>query len=456
MEYTYQGLVRYSFGFANPNHAAAMLAILIPFFWGMRKIFTGRIAFSCIFIPEILLYLALIATISRTGIISVILGGALFFYLTHKHWGQRLDRKSLLLTTLIAASALIILLAFGMLKRHYAWICSPDGSILNRLILWQGGLQMLADNPSGVGTGYSGLIFTGFYQPYGANLAFRTMVNSFLTFAVEQGVLLSFIAAVPLIFSFAASFISLRCEMSDRMKYLLISMMTSCFCALISGMSSTCFDLSVIAGTLSLQFSDLNSVLQALLCMIPAVTVSAMIIFSHKHLKPFHLKASFLLAIAISTMLVLGALTAGSYLNLPRNEACSISTVQGVKWMNVHSKASPRKKILIMNDDRISSLNTTINFFRMKHSGYLFECPLYSAGDTETMLNRYSNAILCGRNAALANPESKTEYVFYQPASFIEMEPEKILKVYLNPFDKYGCNKQWETLLSGYKWKIER
>lgn len=308
-------MVRYSFGFANPNHAAALFAILIPLLWGMRKIFKGKTAFTSIFTLEILLYIALIATMSRTGIVAVILGGAFFFYLTHKHWGQKLDRKSLSRTGLIAASAFIILLAFGILKRHYSWISSPDDSVLNRLILWQGGLQMLADNPSGVGTGLSGMIFTDFYQPSGANLAFRTMVNSFLTFAVEQGVLMSFFVAVPLLFSFAASFISLRCEMSDRSKYFVISLMTSCLCAFISGMASTCFKFSVIAESISLPLPDLNSVLQVLLCVIPSGIVAALILLSFRNLQSFNLKLSFWVALSTSAILVSGVLITGNILN---------------------------------------------------------------------------------------------------------------------------------------------
>ncbi|MFA6568747.1 MAG: O-antigen ligase family protein [Victivallales bacterium] len=455
MEYTYEGMVRYSFGFTNPNHAAALFAIVIPLFWGMRKIFTGRIAFACVFILEILLYLAIIATMSRTGIIAVILGGAFFFYLTHKHWGQKLDRKSLLRTGLIAAGAFVILLAFGILRRHYSWIGTPDDSMLNRLNLWQGGLQMLADNPSGVGTGFSGMIFTDFYQPMGSGLTFRTMVNSFLTFMVEHGILLSFIVAVPLIFSFAASFISLRSEMNDRRKYLIISLMASSFCAFISGMSSTCLDFSVISGCFSAGLPDLNSVPQLLLCVITSGIFVALVILSFRNLQLFHLKLSFLIALSASAALVSGVLMTGMLLNSSRKEICVVSTVNGIRWINVRSKAKPGDKMLILHDDRISSLRVTMNFFRMKHAGYSLEHPLSPVRDIESFFKNYDTVILCGKNAALADPGAKAKYVFYCPTSFIELEPGKTAKVYLNHFDEYGCNRQWENALAESKEKIK-
>jgi hypothetical protein len=33
MEFTYHGLVRYGFGFSNPNHAATLFAMVLSFFW---------------------------------------------------------------------------------------------------------------------------------------------------------------------------------------------------------------------------------------------------------------------------------------------------------------------------------------------------------------------------------------------------------------------------------------
>ena len=37
MEFTYDGFVRWGFGFHNPNHAAAAICALLPFVWGFVR-----------------------------------------------------------------------------------------------------------------------------------------------------------------------------------------------------------------------------------------------------------------------------------------------------------------------------------------------------------------------------------------------------------------------------------
>lgn len=132
-----------------------------------------------------------------------------------------------------------------------------------------------------------------------------------------------------------------------------------------------------------------------------------------------------------------------------------VSTVNNIKWMDVRSKANPGDKILILHDNKISSLRNTMNFFRMKHVGYSFENPLSPIRNVEALFKNYDTVILCGGNTSLADSGAKTKYVFYCPTSFIELEPGKIAKVYLSHFDEYGCNRQWEKLLSGFKEKIQ-
>lgn len=37
MEFTYNGMVRWGFGFENPNHAAALFCAVLPLLWGWKK-----------------------------------------------------------------------------------------------------------------------------------------------------------------------------------------------------------------------------------------------------------------------------------------------------------------------------------------------------------------------------------------------------------------------------------
>lgn len=73
-----------------------------------------------------------------------------------------------------------------------------DKSISNRLLLWQGALQVMAENPwRGVGSGKFGEVFMRDYQLPSHTQEYTTAINDFLTLGTERGV-------APL--AFAASF----------------------------------------------------------------------------------------------------------------------------------------------------------------------------------------------------------------------------------------------------------
>ena len=61
MEFTFDGLVRWGFGFHNPNHAAAAICAVLPFLWGWRRCAViGWLISALLLIPLSLTY-------SRTG-----------------------------------------------------------------------------------------------------------------------------------------------------------------------------------------------------------------------------------------------------------------------------------------------------------------------------------------------------------------------------------------------------
>ncbi|MCK9589525.1 MAG: O-antigen ligase family protein [Terrimicrobiaceae bacterium] len=62
-----------------------------------------------------------------------------------------------------------------------------DASVTHRIDLWKAGLQMACENPAGFGSGQSGREFMQWYQATDRTEGYRTMVNSYLTFLVEQG-----------------------------------------------------------------------------------------------------------------------------------------------------------------------------------------------------------------------------------------------------------------------------
>ena len=171
MEFTYNGLVRYGFGFYNPNHAAALICFIMPFLWGWKRLtWLGYLLSALLLIP-------LSMTFSRTGVIVLVLELFAFYFLS--------GRKNLKL--LLAGIAVLILCAgiWGVLSRF-----TLDKAVTNRPQIWLAGLKIYAANPFGVGLGNSGLTVSTFLLD---GTVCRTLVNSHLTLLAEGGILIGFI-----------------------------------------------------------------------------------------------------------------------------------------------------------------------------------------------------------------------------------------------------------------------
>ncbi|AHF94518.1 hypothetical protein OPIT5_18540 [Opitutaceae bacterium TAV5] len=85
-----------------------------------------------------------------------------------------------------------------------------DRSALNRVDLWKGGLELVAASPlRGWGRGQSGASFMHWTQPIGRDEGYLSMVNSYLTVAVEAGLplftLLLAAALLPLLLGLRAA-----------------------------------------------------------------------------------------------------------------------------------------------------------------------------------------------------------------------------------------------------------
>ena len=252
MEFTYEGLVRYGYGFSNPNHAAALITMLLPFFWMLRIYLKNIFLKFTILCFECALYIALVFTYSRTGffvtlaIASLFWGGKYFFVdrIEKKHIKLKslLSKRSIgVLTVLIIITALAI--SFKALERYFGWMTNPEKSVTNRFVIWKGAAQIIADNPQGVGAKRSGFLFTRLYCPPENNITCRTMINSFLTFAVEQGLWMSLLLLILLfsaVFLGILGFIDMKEPKNKRI--LILSLLSSIFAGGLSGIMSTCFD----------------------------------------------------------------------------------------------------------------------------------------------------------------------------------------------------------------------
>ena len=250
MEFTVGDSVRFGFGFANPNHAAAVICAVAPFLWGwwIGKVERGggRWRFAVPFVLNAALCVMLAMTFSRTGLVVLALEAAAWW---RRRWrekvpsslryaavkevdsggfascccrgdgaGSRLrdatpcqgiphprSKHSIIRLfrlfdyfpiRLFSYSVILSILVIWMWPRM-----TIDGAILNRPKIWLAGLQLFAANPFGVGFGNSGLVASAFLLPDGVEV--RTLVNSHLTMLVDGGLFiggawLAFVAAALL------------------------------------------------------------------------------------------------------------------------------------------------------------------------------------------------------------------------------------------------------------------
>lgn len=167
MEFTCNGVVRWGFGFDNPNHAAALFCALLPLLWGWKKrAWLG-------FLLSGVLCAALILTCSRTGFLVLVFELAAFTVFSRDRENSRF-LLGLLLFALFFAGCL-----YGLGR------CALDGAVVNRPKIWLAGLKLYAANPWGVGTGNSGEIVSAFLLPEG--ISCRTLVSTHLTLLTEAG-----------------------------------------------------------------------------------------------------------------------------------------------------------------------------------------------------------------------------------------------------------------------------
>ena len=155
-------ILRYSFGFGNPNHAAALACAFLPLCWGWRRVaWAGRIL-------SVALFAAILLTQSRTGILVAALEWVAWRLLSawSRHAANRPSALEDAPRRRIAGSFLLRLPVAVSVAAIALWRMWPrlsiDGSILNRPLIWLSGLRLFAANPDGVGMGNSGALASAY------------------------------------------------------------------------------------------------------------------------------------------------------------------------------------------------------------------------------------------------------------------------------------------------------
>jgi hypothetical protein len=205
MEYYFQDNLRWSLGWETPNQAGAFLALLLPLCWMVGAclwlILRGKTAAISIRLTTAVLMLAVVAcevwlwwalakTYSRGAWVGlgcgVAVGGlGLVWAKRRRLSGGRLIGMAIFARVAVVVACLFISNFSARLAPDYT---RADRSALNRIDLWKGGLELVAASPlRGWGWGESGAAYMQWTQPLDRTEGYKSMVNSYLTVAVEAG-----------------------------------------------------------------------------------------------------------------------------------------------------------------------------------------------------------------------------------------------------------------------------
>jgi hypothetical protein len=194
LEYFYNGNLRWTWHWENPNAWAVFLTCILPWIWWLENVWRrkqprhmrGHMGTATLCLIEAGVWFLLAKTYSRGGFASAACAVLLFFLLRHDAF-PRMRRYVHIAARLLLLAVLCF--AAGGAGRIAPGHIVQDKSVLNRMELWQGALKMLNDSPfQGWGHGNSGMAYINWYQPLDATERPIGLVNSYLEVAVEHGI----------------------------------------------------------------------------------------------------------------------------------------------------------------------------------------------------------------------------------------------------------------------------
>jgi len=230
IEYHFNGHLRWSLFWENPNYTAAFLACLLGWLWCAQHSLSLEFKFKrltlgvllTVYALELGVWFLLAKTYSRGGLVAAT-AGMLFFFVLHGLRGRGKVAQTFLsvpsvkfvkigtgrsvcatftgwkpvlrgIITRVAVVA-VICIAVGFAPRLSPAYAMQDNSVLNRFEMWKGAMTMMHDSPlHGWGRGLGGVAYVDWYQPLEALQRPIGFVNSYLEIAVEYGTHVLFVA----------------------------------------------------------------------------------------------------------------------------------------------------------------------------------------------------------------------------------------------------------------------
>ena len=182
----YNGMVRWQFGFDNPNKLAVLAVELVLVGLALAcsarrfvRILGTALAVGSLYI--------LLHTFSRGGIVALAVASVpLVLAILRRMKSMRTLVKVGFLT--VAVGFCLLSIQMGVVGRLAPEFLREDRSVGNRLELWQTAPRMMLDAPFGWWIGNSGEAYMQWYQPLDRKERYRTLVNSHLTWIVETGI----------------------------------------------------------------------------------------------------------------------------------------------------------------------------------------------------------------------------------------------------------------------------
>jgi len=194
------GHLRWNLGWPTPNYAGAFLVTLLALVW----IFSGSRWRWAYFATEAGGLFLLAKSYSRGAVVA---WGAAWLFGVIASRGWRHPAERLVWAARVGVLAVMMVIAGFGWSRAVEKTAGPqddkttgkritasevpsaeDGSVVNRLALWRGGMKMIAAAPLvGWGAGESGRAYMNWYQAMDRDEGYTTMVNSYLHVAVEHG-----------------------------------------------------------------------------------------------------------------------------------------------------------------------------------------------------------------------------------------------------------------------------